>query len=1131
MSSFGAVTMKLQEFLRKYYVNELIKGCILFCSLGCLYLFIVLGVEYFLWLNPRGRTCLFVFFISLELYLFTRFIITPLFRLIGIRKGISMERAAILIGNHYPEVKDKLVNLLQLKENSSQTVLLLASIEQRSKQIESVSFTKVIDYRKNIRYLKYAVLPMLMYSVVLGSGNKIVLKDSLSRVVNFNKVYEPSPAFDYILQNRSLMVIQGKDIVVRFKIVGESIPAELKIRFNGQEYFLQNNGNSIFSYEFMDVQEAVRFDVIANSVKSEFYELQMIGTPVISQISAYLEYPPYLGKKDMIVQNIGNLNVPEGTRVTWKVATSQTEELVFIDKKQRFSFDKTDSFYNFSKVVTSSFDYQISSSNFNIRDYNTLQFSMMVVKDEVPLISVQSNKDSLNVILEDFSIQISDDYGLQSLQLICYERNFKQRKQVHSFSLSNKSLQSFYYHFPEDIDVQEGVAYELFFEVVDNDAINGFKKSRSNVFSIRKNTVQEDNGLALMSQRKAINATENALMEQRIQQMNLKSIKKDLQNKKSMGVNDKNRIDRFLKTQRDNSKKIQNQVELFEKSLKDNEVKDEGLGIDKEEIRKRIEEIRRIDKQEKLLQEIAKLAEKLNKEDLVEKAKELAQQNKQQERSLVRTLELVKRFYIEQKLLDIANSLEMLSKEQKNIPFGLNDSSEKQLGIKDSYNKLEGQLKELGIDNGELKDPLSLPDIYDDNLSIKKVLGVVEEALLQEENANVKKGQLESGDKMKAMSKKIQSAMTQMQAESIEENMDDLRKILENLLTFSFRQEEVMFRFSQGSVSHPNFSKDLKKQNDMRTYFEHIDDSLYVLSMRLPNMSVRIQEDIGTIYYNLDAGLDNFAEDRFDQGVSNQRYVMTSVNNLSDGLSNLLSAMKNASLKQGKGKGKGDGLGFSLPDIIKEQDGLSKRMKDAMKKGAGKKKSSMEIKGKNGGKSAKNGGSTGSVSSEQDNVKIQREVGVGKRSSIGGNEDLDGELYKIYKEQYLLRQQLQENIVDLETGRSKRSGNIRNVLKSMEQLEKDILSRGLENDVIQRMQELNYELLKLDIAVGKQGEEHERESYVNRVEIVVNRIKDIKLSKQFFNQIEILNRQSLPLQQNYRLKVQKYFTDLNMQEK
>jgi hypothetical protein len=317
----------------------------------------------------------------------------------------------------------------------------------------------------------------------------------------------------------------------------------------------------------------------------------------------------------------------------------------------------------------------------------------------------------------------------------------------------------------------------------------------------------------------------------------------------------------------------------------------------------------------------------------------------------------------------------------------------------------------------------------------------------------------------------------------------------------------------------------------MRTYFEHIDDSLYVLSMRLPNMSVRIQEDIGTIYYNLDAGLDNFAEDRFDQGVSNQRYVMTSVNNLSDGLSNLLSAMKNASLKQGKGKGKGDGLGFSLPDIIKEQDGLSKRMKDAMKKGVGKKKSSMEIKGKNGGKSAKNGGSTGSVSSEQDNVKIQREVGVGKRSSIGGNEDLDGELYKIYKEQYLLRQQLQENIVDLETGRSKRSGNIRNVLKSMEQLEKDILSRGLENDVIQRMQELNYELLKLDIAVGKQGEEHERESYVNRVEIVVNRIKDIKLSKQFFNQIEILNRQSLPLQQNYRLKVQKYFTDLNMQEK
>jgi hypothetical protein len=39
-----------------------------------------------------------------------------------------------------------------------------------------------------------------------------------------------------------------------------------------------------------------------------------------------------------------------------------------------------------------------------------------------------------------------------------------------------------------------------------------------------------------------------------------------------------------------------------------------------------------------------------------------------------------------------------------------------------------------------------------------------------------------------------------------------------------------------------------------------------------------------------------------------------------------------------------------------------------------------------------------------------------------------------------------------------------------------------------------------------------------------NKIQAIEFNKRFFNQIEILNRQSLPLQQNYKLKVREYFS-------
>ena len=89
MDTYQNIEQKLHQFVRKYYTNELIKGAILFLSLGFLYLFFTLFLEYFLWLKPTARTILFWLFIVVESYLLFRFILTPIFKLIGIKKGIS----------------------------------------------------------------------------------------------------------------------------------------------------------------------------------------------------------------------------------------------------------------------------------------------------------------------------------------------------------------------------------------------------------------------------------------------------------------------------------------------------------------------------------------------------------------------------------------------------------------------------------------------------------------------------------------------------------------------------------------------------------------------------------------------------------------------------------------------------------------------------------------------------------------------------------------------------------------------------------------------------------------------------------------------------------------------------------
>jgi hypothetical protein len=1128
MGGFTRIKEKLQYFTRKYYVNELIKGVILFLSLGFLYLLLTLFLEYFLWLKPVARTFLFGLFILVEVFLLVRFIVVPVFKLIGLQKGISLKNASKIIGDHFPEVSDKLLNILQLEESGNQSDLLLASINQKAEELQPIPFLKAIDFSKNIKYIKYSFLPILIWGITLLTGNNIIFTESLERVVNYSTAYLPPAPFIFHIKNKNLQVIQGKSLNVSLETKGQVFPSEVKIVFDNQQYILQNNDDASFTYGFSDVQNPITFYFEANGIQSQEYQLQVINTPIIKNIFLDLKFPKYVVRKDETIQNSGNVVVPEGTNITWRVKAFQTDEVVFINSKNRNSFKEVaiDNF-EYSKRIRNPLNYFISSSNKELQDYESLQFSVTVIKDEVPQITIQSNIDSIFNGAAEFVGQISDDYGLDKLQLVYYVERTPETMKTQVITISNANVQTIIHQFPGDLELEKGVNYELYFEVFDNDKVNGKKSAKSKVFSYRQNTDGEVEEVLLKNQRNTLNSLESSILKQQKEQAVLDKIQQGLQVKKKVGWKDKKNVENFIKRQEEYKRSVQRQADILQQTLGEKKEETKSIQDKKEDLKKRIEELKKSDKQEKLLEEIAKLADKLNKEDLVKKAKELAQQNKQQERSLERTLELVKRFYIEQKTMQIANKLNDLSKVQEDLKNSDNVLMEAQKRIKEDFGLLKSQLKELLEDNDRLKEPMDLPNLDDEKNAIDDALRKTEDSLEEKDNTTAKKNQSKSSKMMKEMSAKMQRAMMQMEAETMEENIEDLRKILDNLITFSFKQEVVMLKFNQISTTHPDFGKDLKSQNDIRTYFEHIDDSLYVLSMRLPKISSKIQDDLSAAHYNLEQSLENFSENRFNNGISNQRYVMTASNNLADYLSNMLNGMKNSKMKMGKGKGKGSG--FSLPDIIKKQGSLSDKMKDGMTKGKmpgnkkgdgekGKKPGGKEGPGKKG-KSGNKGNNESSRSSEQKG---------GNRN--GKNDDLDGEIYEIYKQQSQLRQELQEAIMLSEGSNLGEHAAAKKVLKTMEQLERDILSNGFTQGNVQKMQQLNYELLKLEDAGLEQGKEDKRKAAANLQLSQKNNRKSLEFKKQFYNEIEILNRQSLPLHQNYKLKVLEYFSNPKKRE-
>lgn len=1084
MDSYKNIEQKLHQFVRKFYTNELIKGTILFLSLGVLYFFFTLFIEYFLWLEPTARTFLFWIFIVVEFYLFFRFILTPIFKLIGIKKRISFEESSRIIGNHFPKVGDKLINVLQLKETGNQSDLLLASIAQKAKELQPIPFSSAISFKTNTKYLKYAVIPVFIWLLLSITGNYNVFNTSFDRVLNHRTAFVPPAPFTFMLRTQKLKVIQGKPFTIEFETKGDVQPSDVLVYYNNQSYFLQNK-NGVFSYTFTNTNKPIQFYVASNNIASETYQLKIINTPTIQNISIDLEYPSYIYKKNETIDNFGTILIPEGTKTRWNVQTQQTNTVDFINDSEvnKFTKKNNDLFF-FEKTISNSFDYQIATSNTELKNYEKLFFKVDVVKDEFPEIEVLSDLDSMSVSFAQFAGKISDDYGLTKLEVVYYNEDTPNQLKRKQIDLKTKENQTFYFAFPGELKVDKGIDYELYFQVYDNDGVNGRKKSKSKKFNFRNKSDKEVEEEAVLQQRNQIKSIEKTLQQRQNQKKDLEEIKQNLQNKKNINWNDKKKIDEYIKRQEQYKQMMQRQTDKLQDNIKDLPKDSKSLLQKKEELKKRIEELKKLEKEQKLLDELKKLAQKLNKDDLLKKVQKLTEQNKQQERSLERVLELTKRFYVEQKTMQIANKLQELSEKQDSLSKEKESDFNKQNKVKQQFNQIQKELQQLNKDNKALKEPMQIPDTKEDEKEVNKQLQKVSDSKQQNKNSQ-KNSQKKAAQKMQEMSQKMQQAMAAMEGEMKEANEKSLRIILENLLNYSFKQENLMNRFSKIDVAHPDFGKELKNQNTLKTYFEHIDDSLYVLSMRLPEISVKIQKDLTDSHYNINQSLENFSENRFRNGLSNQQYTMTAVNNLADFLSDILNNMQQPKSSK-SGKGKKGGKSFSLPDIIQKQEDLVKKMQQGTKKG------------------------------QQQNGKQK-----GKSKGNRQNDNLDGDLYQIYQQQSQLRQELQNA---LKKGNSSGNKATQQVLKSLEQLENEILEKGFNTSTIQKMQQLKYNLLKLDNAAFKQDQDTKRKSTFNQQKYSQKNGKAF-IKKLFYNQTEILNRQSLPLQKIYKKKVQEYFSN------
>ncbi len=1192
MAQFKDIQHKLEAFITKYYVNRLLKGIILFVSLGLIYFLLIAFIEYMLWLDVTSRTVLFWCFVAVEIVLFFKFIVVPILKLTKISKGLTYADASLIIGKHFDEVDDKLINVLQLYESGEHTDLILASIEQKSAELKPIPFNFAINFKSNIKYLKYLLVPVVIFLISFFVDNNWYIK-SYNRISDYKTVYVQPAPFKFVVSNSSLDAIEFEDFMLRVKVIGKSVPNDVQINYNNQTYFLTKTGEGTFEYLFTNVRKAIKFDLFSGKFSSSSYQLNFIKKPKLLDFELFIDYPSYTNKKDEVIKNSGNAFVPEGSNITWKMYTKSTSLVTLFDADTSYNFNANQSIFSLKKQILNEYNYSITTSNAKLKNFDALYYSIKVLKDEYPDISVEMKTDSLQTNTKHFKGVISDDYGFTNLKLYYYPIDNPVDINSVSIPVDNRNFSEFFYTFPNNVSLIKGVAYELYFKITDNDQINNYKSASSKVFTFNNYTQADLNTQRLNQQNDAINSLSTSFEKLKNSKSDLEKLAQLQKEKKALNFNDKKALDNFLKRQKQQDQILKDFSKKLKQTLQNNVDKSNTF---KDDLKKRIEEnLEQLKKDDLLRKELKKIADKLDKSQITKKLDELGKQQKNKKKSLQQLIELSRRFYVIQQKQKLSEEFLLLSQEQNemvkksNGTFNLVNHDT----ITQKFTRLNKDLSNLKIENSKLYKPIKIPNTRSVSDAITTHLNAIsKDGKLVVSGVNKAKQKLLINEIIKNQNKstqklrKLSNALKNSSAggggggskEEISEDIDMLRQILDNLLLFSFDQEELMTTFKKVKDNGNNYATLLRRQKDLKQHFKHVDDSLFSLSLRQPKISEKVYAAITDVYFNMDKALSHFAENNTYNGVSNQQYTISHANELASMLSDMLDNLNN---ELSIGNSGGDGKpSDSIPDIIISQEQLKKQFQKEKSEsedgqsgsdsqpliigksngdGKGKGKGSSDEKGdseksnssentsgtpksdaqkgsqgeNSNGKKGKNGASSGEGEGNgkgngKDGAKDGNGgTGTSKNSNLENykkqsTESLNSKLFSIYKKQVELRQALEDKL--REQGLPELDQNLK---RAFDDVEDNLLNTGFSNKSLQKLNNLQHQLLKLKKATLEQNKDANRSSNVNTKSFINDTDSDLPKARNYFSTNEILNRQALPLQPIYKSKINDYFKSNN----
>lgn len=868
---YKQILSKLEKLIRKEFLHLIVIGIQLIILVGLANFTFYSLIEMLSNLSSVFRTILFALFILLLFAAIVYLVVFPLLRYFKLFRRENYFSVANRVGVFFPDLKDDLLNAMQLvTDRKNIRIYSRKLIDQSFKNVYSrakdIKFEKAIKFERAKRILPYfvglTIFCIALFFFVPG------LQAASYRLVNFNEEFITPPKFLFEVSPGNTEITKGDDIEISARVIGTN-PGDVFFAIKNEEEAdfklnkILSDSSGIYSFNLTSVRNSFKYYAQSDEVRSELFEIKVIDRPVVKTLELSIMPPAYSGIPQTVQRDNGNVSSLVGTKIEFEISSTKPLKEAYLEFSDSTTVDlsvnenRASGFFRIKSDDTYTIALLDQNDNENA---SPIDYQVKALYDAYPVIELIAPNKNIPLAIDNrvnLIANVSDDYGFSKLTLNYRLSASKFESTQSEFStveipidkMNNEISVNYIWNLTRmSLGVDDAVTYYL--EIFDNDFVSGPKSAKTPAFTVRIPSLDELLTTADEIQNQAELELEETLKKAENLQDKLEEIDQELKkDDEKLTWEEKEKIESALEQfqeLQESVDKINDRLSEMRQNLHENNLLSEETMEKYFELQELMDELTS-DEMKKALEQLQQMLQKMNRDMTQDALQNFKIDEERFKNSIERTLNLLKRMQIEQKVDELIKRTEKLLEEQSDLKNQTeksdllddtegNDLSSKQDKMTKDLENLEEAMKNLQDKMSELED-MPMEEMNNmqqefQNQKNQQLSKNASQSLKQCQKQKALNFQQQLSENMSQMNQMMEDMQQSMQQQNQVQTFTDMMKILDNLINLSKEQEDLKQQSENLESNSSEFNELVKEQNELSNNLQNLMNQMANLSQK-----------------------------------------------------------------------------------------------------------------------------------------------------------------------------------------------------------------------------------------------------------------------------------------------------------